>query len=45
MICNSVILAWIFIKQPRLAHIVWRARHDIPELRRLLRTLDVTDRQ
>jgi len=45
VIRNALTLAWIFIKQPGLALMVWRARHDIPELRKMLRAIEIVDRQ
>lgn len=43
MLRKYAILAWICIKQPGLALMLWRARHNIPELLKMRRALEAVE--
>jgi hypothetical protein len=45
MLRKCAIFAWICIKQPRLALMLWRARHDLPRLLAMRRALEPVDEQ
>jgi hypothetical protein len=45
MLRNFATLVWLFIKQPGLALMLWRARHDLPRLLAMRRALEPVDEQ